>query len=171
MLEKDLDEIIRKYEAHVPEGAVPAWILPPLSCTFLQEVAAHLPAGNLDANRWVRFGKSPMSCGSGSSPSSRSSGPRSRPDGRSLIGGRYSTRSSSGCAAVASGTCCRTNCSPRAPSGNTSRSGATTGPGSGSSTPCAGRSARPHWCVGFERGFERGLRAHRGEKRRLVSQR
>ena len=47
MLEKDLDEVIRKYEAHVPEGAVPAWILPPLSCKFLQEVAAHLPVGSM----------------------------------------------------------------------------------------------------------------------------
>ena len=46
-LERDLERIIRKYEAHVLDVAVPAWILPPLSCKFLQEVAALLPVGSI----------------------------------------------------------------------------------------------------------------------------
>ena len=46
-------------------------------------------------------------------------------------------------APAATGTCCRTTCPPGAPSTTTSPSGGTPAPGSGSTTPCAGRFASP----------------------------
>jgi hypothetical protein len=43
-LAEKLEGVIFKYQATAPSAAVPEWILPPLSCAFLESVAAVLPA-------------------------------------------------------------------------------------------------------------------------------
>src|SRR5262245_13198226 len=81
-----------------------------------------------------------MPCGRRSFPSSRSSGPGSRPGGGTPIGGRRSTGSSSGCAPAASGSSSPASSAPRAPSTTGSSAGAKAGSCNGSGR-CSSRTA------------------------------